>query len=258
MPSLVSVVAALVVALPAAAAPGDLDATFSGDGIATAFSNGSVATGVAVDPQGRIVVAGYTLDGGVDVAVARFRPDGTLDPAFGDGDGRVRLDLGGTDYAFDVAPVPGGGLALAGRRTTADTDLAFVLRLGGRGRTVASFGDDGLRTLDFAKRYQAANAIGVTSAGRLVIVGWTSNGSTSRSAMARLLPDGSFDPGFSRDGRATFNLSDAAEQLRDLAVLDDGRILAAGEAERGPQTRFALLRVRANGSLTRPSARGEG
>ena len=198
-------------------------------------------------------MAGYTLDGGVDVAVARFRPDGTLDPAFGDGDGRVRLDLGGTDYAFDLAPVPGGGLAIAGRRTTADTDLAFVLRLGGRGRTVASFGNDGLRTLDFAKRYQGANAIGVTSAGRLVIVGWTSNGSTSRSAMARLLPDESFDPGFSHDGRATFNLSDAAEQLRDLAVLDDGRI-GRGRGGAGPQTRFALLRVRANGR-PRPGVR---
>ncbi len=245
------VVAGLVLALTAAAAPGDLDPTFSDDGIATVFSNGSVATGVVVDPQGRSVVVGYTLDGGVDVAVARFRPDGAPDPAFGDGDGRVRLDLGGADYAFDVAQVPGGGVAIAGRRTTADTDLAFVLRLGGRGRPVASFGDDGLRTVDFDKRYQAANAVAITPTGRLVLAGWTSNGTASRAAVARLLPDGSPDPSFSVDGLGTFNLSDAAEQLRDVLVLDDGRIVGAGEAERGAQTRFALLRVRANGTLDR-------
>ncbi|MGZ8577957.1 MAG: hypothetical protein ACXWWX_00325 [Actinomycetota bacterium] len=249
--ALASTMAGLVLPLPAAAAPGDLDPSFSGDGIATVFANGSVATGVVVDPQGRSVVVGYTLDAGVDVAVARFRPDGSPDPAFGEGDGRVRLDLGGADYAFDVSLVPGGGVAIAGRRTTEDTDLAFVLRLGGRGRTVTSFGDDGLRMVDFDKRYQAANAIAVTPAGRLVIAGWTSNGTASRAAMARLLPDGSPDPSFSADGSASFNLSDAAEQLRDVLVLDDGRIVAAGEAERGAQTRFALIRVRANGSLDR-------
>jgi len=247
----------ITLASPVAAAPGDLDTSFSENGVAKVFTRGSVGTGVAVDAHGRVVVAGYTLDGEVDVAVARFHRDGSLDPAFG-GDGRVRLDLGGADYAFDVALVPGGGMVVTGSRTTADTDLAFVLRLGGRGRPLPSFGDGGLQTVSFGKRYQAGNAIAVTPAGRYVVGGWVSNGATSRSAFVRLLADGSLDAAFSGDGRAIFNLSEGAEQVRDVLVLDSGRILGAGDAEVGTNARFALLRVRVDGTLDTGFGRAAG
>lgn len=244
-------VAVLVVLLaaPAGAAAGDLDTAFGGDGLVTTFPNGSIATAVALDADGRIVVAGYTLDGEVDVAVARFLADGAPDPTFGGGDGRVRLDLGGADYAFDLA-LDGGGMAIAGKRTTAHADVAFVVRLGHRGAPTSAFGGgDGVVTVDYGKRYQGASALAFTPKGRLVLGGFTSNGATSRSALARLLPDGSLDGSFSNDGRLTLDLSDGAEQANDLAVLDDGRIVAAGYAEVGLQPRFSLFRVLGSGVL---------
>ncbi|HEY7478019.1 MAG TPA: hypothetical protein VIB62_07260 [Actinomycetota bacterium] len=247
--TLVLVVTLILVGRPVSAAPGDPDPAFSANGTAVVFTQGSVGTAVVLDPRGRTTVAGYSVDDEVDVVVARFLPDGTLDPAFGGGDGRVRLDLGGADHVFDAALVPGAGIVLAGVRTTADADVAFVLRLGDRGRPLASFADDGLRTISFAKRYQVANAIAVTDTGRFVVGGWVSNGGTSRSAFARLLPDGSLDAAFSRDGRATVNLSEGAEQIRDLTVLDNGRILGAGSAEGGANDLFALVRLLPNGRL---------
>ena len=105
--SLVTAMSALAVltglGTSAVAAPGKLDTTFSGDGRATAFPKGATGYAVAIDAKGRVVVAGYTLSANTRIAVARFRPNGTLDPNFGGGDGRVTIDLGGTDYAFDVA-----------------------------------------------------------------------------------------------------------------------------------------------------------
>lgn len=251
----------VIVCLPARAVvgdPGDLDTTFSEDGVAKVFTKGSVGTGVTVDGRGRVVVVGYTLGEEVDVAVARFLRNGSLDPAFGDGDGRVRLDLGGTDHAFDVALVPGGGMVIAGARTTPDADVAFVVRLGGRGRPLPSFGRDGLRIVDFGRRYQAAEAISITADGNYVIGGWISNGTASRSAFARLLPDGAVDRAFSGDGRVAFNLSPGAEQMRDVLVLPNGKILGAGEAEVGTRARFALVRVLPDGSLDVDFGRGPG
>ena len=60
------------------------------------------------------MVAGYTLGPDPDFALARFRPNGRSDPDFGGGDGRVTTDLGGVDYAFDVALASKGRIVVAG------------------------------------------------------------------------------------------------------------------------------------------------
>jgi uncharacterized delta-60 repeat protein len=241
----------------ATALPGDLDDTFSGDGIATAFPAGSVATAVAVDPKGRIVVAGYTIEGGVDVVAARFRPGGGLDASFANA-GRIRLDLGGQDFAFDLAVDDGGGIAIAGRRTTSSGERGFVVRLGPRGGLTRSFGGDGVAAISFGKTFQAANAVAFTPNDRIVVGGYSSNGTQSRSAFARLRVDGTYDRTFSGDGRATFEISPGAEQINDLLVTDDGRVIGAGYAEAGVQPRVSVVRVLPSGTLDRDFGRGDG
>src|SRR6476660_673256 len=85
--------AALAAPTAALAAPGDLDTTFSGDGLATMHfgTQRTVAGDVAVDSQGRIVAAGYESKrtSHEDVTLARFLPDGSPDPSFS-GDGKLR------------------------------------------------------------------------------------------------------------------------------------------------------------------------
>ena len=239
---------ALVVALAASAAPGSLDRRFGGDGIVTAFTGGGVATAVGIDHEGRIVVAGSTTDGGVDVAVARLRPNGTFDPSFGHG-GKVRVDLGGADDAFDLAIGPGDGIAIAGRTSSTAGARMFVLRLNASGAPVPTFGTDGVAFVGFGWSLQSANAVAFARKGRLVLGGYTSNGSAIRSAVARLLGDGTLDPAFGGDGRVTLNLSAAGEQVNDLLVLPGGRIVAAGSADVGLQPQVALFRLDPDGSL---------
>ncbi len=69
------------VALARYTSTGALDHTFSGDGLTThAFGRGSRAVDVAVQPDGRIIVAG-SMDMGP--LVARFDASGNVDPTFG-------------------------------------------------------------------------------------------------------------------------------------------------------------------------------
>src|SRR5205823_5199649 len=103
-------------------ADGSLDTTFgSGGTVTTNFGPGATyddADGVAIQSDGKIVVAGTCNRGGSDnvFAVARYNADGSLDSTFGSG-GTVTTDfgLGGSDdSAYAVALQPDGKIVAAG------------------------------------------------------------------------------------------------------------------------------------------------
>src|SRR5262245_27180300 len=86
-------------------ANGTLDTSFDGDGKATtAVGSLAVATGVAIQNDGRIVVGGYAVNGSSeDFAVVRYNTDGTLDTNF-DSDGIATVDFAGrSDRVYAVA-----------------------------------------------------------------------------------------------------------------------------------------------------------
>jgi uncharacterized delta-60 repeat protein len=74
---------------------------------------------VAIQPNGRIVAAGYSNQGaatGDDFAVARYNPNGGLDHSFSD-DGRkitAFANGAGGDAAYDVAIQANGRIVAAG------------------------------------------------------------------------------------------------------------------------------------------------
>ena len=122
-----AVALALVLLLGAAplavADPGDLDPSFGADGMVTTDFNGNYDVGydVAVDAVGRIVVVGTTALPGYrpDFAVVRYLPDGSLDTAFGGGDGKVETDFAGwDDFANAVVIDSAGRIVVVGTAYT--------------------------------------------------------------------------------------------------------------------------------------------
>lgn len=96
-------------------ADGTLDPTFGEDGrVATRMGDShSFALDVAIQPDGKIVVAGTAEFS--RFALIRYEPNGDLDPSFGDG-GIVTTDVTtGTDMAFGLAIQPDGSIVVAGR-----------------------------------------------------------------------------------------------------------------------------------------------
>ena len=248
--SSVAAIVFLLALLPgvASAAPGDLDTFLSHDGRQTAFANGAVAYAVAIDHHDRIVVAGSTLSDHPDVALARFTPSGSLDPTFGNG-GRVVTDVGADDHAFDLAIQDDGGIVVVGERSAAETGRVFVQRYLPNGSLDPGFADGGTVIVGFGRRFQTAIAVAITPAGRIVIAGSTSNGTTSRSAVARFLRDGRLDDTFGGDGRVTTDVSLSGEQLTDVLVQPDGKIVAVGWAEGSLVPAFSAVRYTGDGRL---------
>ena len=97
-------------------ANGTRDPSFgSGGEVKTVLGAAGGVRAVAIDSQGRIVAAGFARQSGGDrdFALARYEPNGALDPSFGTG-GTVTTDLGSAEVATSVAIDTGGRIVVLG------------------------------------------------------------------------------------------------------------------------------------------------
>ncbi|HMH18157.1 MAG TPA: hypothetical protein VK572_08420 [Burkholderiales bacterium] len=164
---------------------GSLDTTFGNGGIVTTDIGLSVnyANAVAVQPvDSKIVVVGHAnvnSDAGTsDIAVLRYKPDGTLDTTFGtNSSGIVVQDLGGFDNAFSVALQPlDGRIVVAGNSNNTFAVNLVVLRYNPGGTPDATFGPTGNGQVISGpigpSNVTSANAIAVQADGKIVAVGY--------------------------------------------------------------------------------------
>jgi len=92
---------------------GNLDTTFDGDGkVTTSVGSSSYAYSVAVQSDGKVIVAGSANS---HFSVVRYNPDGSLDTTFG-GTGKVITPISANTFeeAHAVAIQPDGGIVAAG------------------------------------------------------------------------------------------------------------------------------------------------
>jgi uncharacterized delta-60 repeat protein len=240
------------------AADGDLDQTFGAGGIVTTDFGNTFDMGeeVAIQPDGKIVVAGTRETGSGDFAgdfaVARYNADGSLDATFGTG-GIVFTDLnaGSGDVARGLVLQADGRIVVAGDSTMSVSPFGqdfAVVRYNTDGTLDTTFGTGGVVLTDFgASFFEEAFAVAIDSAGRIVVAGGSYTFATQRDfAVARYNPDGSLDPSFNGDGRAITAISaNNFDVAADVAIQADDKIVVAGFAD----SNFAVARFNVDGTL---------
>lgn len=167
-----------------------------------------IARTVAIDTDGRIVVAGETGSFFHDLAVVRYLPDGSLDRGFGR-KGIVTLDLGGDDRANALAIAADGSILVVGSGWTDGPDEDMIaVRLTADGTLDASFGEGGIAQVEFRGGADRAFGVTIRDDGTIVMggTGQLSGGCVNPCeryglALARLTPDGRLDPAFGEEGR---------------------------------------------------------
>jgi len=239
-------------------ANGTPDGSFGSGGEVTIRFNGGAsdaALDVAVQPDDKIVVAGFTRVGtNDDFAVARFNADGTPDTGFGNS-GAASVDFNAAvDKAWAVLIQGDGKIVLAGHSAAnsplgLDNDFAAA-RFTNTGALDTGFGTGGKVRTNIAGRADFAVAAALQVDGRILLAGRVADGGGDNPdfGLVRYNGDGTPDSGFGTHGIQRQDMTDGNwDEATDLALQADGKIVAAGLAADGGNFTFALARFDANG-----------
>lgn len=215
------------VALSRVNADGTLDTTYNTDG--KAFINFTdegydAAHAVAIQSDGKILVAGEALANDFLGAVVRYNTNGSLDTTFGT-DGKAILNQAGTIKAMVVQA--SGKIIVAGD----DQISTFMVRLNADGSTDNTFDDTQLHD-DFEEFGRSIEAMKILSTGKILVAGRSYNEIdgiySANNYLARVNTNGSLDTTFGTDGYSYVGSTELADGLSCLKVLSDGKILAGG------------------------------
>lgn len=216
---------AMIVALaaPAAAAPGDLDPTFSGDGKVRLGSMDGGADAARLQVDGKLVMVGSNQG---KFAIARLNIDGTLDTTFS-GDGLAVVGLGVNHFdSAEALAISNGKIVVVGsdQDTSTSTFSMAILRLNSDGTLDTTFSGDGFELLRVGSNPATGASVALQSDGKIVAGG--TNG--QQLLVERRLSNGDADTSFSGDGAATVGFSEDVPSFLPISLgIDptDGRIV---------------------------------
>jgi uncharacterized delta-60 repeat protein len=159
-----------------------------------------LAVDVAVQPDGKVVLAGTRAPSfeASAISVRRLLADGTPDPAFGVA-GEVLVRVSTFDTANGIVLQRDGRILVTGESD--ETGVGIAARINRDGSMDRSFGLNGVTTLRAREVTQAFRAV-VQTDGRIDIAGFTRTPGVAGDAVVfRLLADGRPDPSFGRAGQ---------------------------------------------------------
>ncbi|MDP9388104.1 MAG: hypothetical protein M3Q48_09390 [Actinomycetota bacterium] len=250
--------ASSVMAVSVLLANGVADPLFADDGTATVDGGPGIelATGVAVDQVGRIVLLGAgpvtPYMGGEEglpgVVVARVLPSGVLDPLFGVGGLATAASLHGGGVAPTAVAIDSAGrVVVAGRLLDLPGDAdAWAVRLLPVGVQDPTFGEAGEVVLDPGRDHHDAAVALALDADRPVLVGFTG----ADTLVARLGSDGAPDPAFGHGGVAEVNTGvNNDDYVHDSVLLPDGDMVVVGMTMWFNAASALVARLDPNGSL---------
>lgn len=245
---------------------GAFDPSFGGSGVVLTGAMGinAGARAVAVQPDGKIVIAGSTEVGGkAGFLVGRFLPEGQLDTGFGGGDGSVAFPVGAKNAGVRALAIGAGGrILVAGEaENTSSNNVAGVAVLTATGEPDASFSADGITTLESTAGNDRGHGIAEAPGGDIVVADENGAGAGHGFTVVKLLPDGTPDPAFGTAGFTQTPIpGSTAGRCTSIALLPDGRILAAGYGydEPGLDAKFAAVRYLGDGKLDPSFGNGTG
>lgn len=231
-------------------ADGSLDNTFDTDGIVTTPDAAGTASSMAIQSDGKIVVAGYAHNGSnYDIALVRYNPDGSLDNTL-DSDGIVTTSIGTVeDLAYSLVIQTDEKIVVAGYTDNVSSEDIALVRYNADGSLDFTFDTDGIVITPIGTSADFAHGMTQQSDGKLVVVGKSYSGSNYDIVAVRYNTDGSLDSSFDGDGIVKTPVGNGNDAANAVTVQSDGRIVVAGESTGGSGYDVTVLRYTENGSL---------
>jgi uncharacterized delta-60 repeat protein len=210
---------------------GSLDATFSGDGKATAVVQEGVPTYVRsmdiLPDGGAVVILDSYQSSGYDVVITRLKSDGTIDSTFGT-NGMLDPEYG--VQLFSIRGTVDGKVVATGSKNDA---AVWVARYNANGTPDNTFAAGGvfLNTADAG--YNAGQVVELDAQGNIIVAveiwGQQALGYTAM----KIASNGVLDNSWGGDGRIDIAGGAGNDYLYNAVVLPDGRILVCGTSYNG-------------------------
>jgi uncharacterized delta-60 repeat protein len=230
---------------------GSLDNSFANNGKDTfhvsVFCRGNV---IAVQADGKILVAGDDLNAGSDFALVRLMSDGSLDYSF-NSNGLVITDIQNlNNYCNAIATDVNGKIILAGHSGA----VATVVRYNNDGSLDNSFNDSGKIHHAFSAGTSHTDAYAViTQADGTILVAGAADPPANTSydfVLFKLKNNGRRDSSFGVNGASILDFAGNYDKCNGAVLLPNGKIILAGytvSASTGND--FAMARFNADGTL---------
>jgi uncharacterized delta-60 repeat protein len=246
-------IAIAIFTFQAFAAAGDLDLSFSTDGFElTQLGDGDdIVTATAIQPDGKIVVAGTSgANANSQVALARYKEDGSLDTTFGIG-GKVSTRNIANLLAKSVAIQTDGKIIVAGRRNSRSSTQGFVVfRYNTNGTLDNTFGNSGIVTTPLGNRRYIGGSVAILPDGNLILAGGFETGLVRNLVVIKYKTNGSLAQDFGNAGIVITPSATLNGFAISLAIQQSGRIVVVGSAfNNDSRGDFAVVRYLVNGDL---------
>lgn len=188
--------------------------------------------------------------------VARLTEAGAQDPGFGEGGVRQVPDFGSLAQGHLFPSGDLLALATPGAPCSGSASHLALSSFGPSGSLAPGFGFAGLRTIGFTQ----APVVALAPSGKILLLGPKRGHKRNASQLiARLLPSGTFDPGFGRTGRVQLFFPKSSG-FGAIAADGKERVLLGGHVTRklprgARRATFALVRMKPKGTVDRSFGR---
>jgi len=224
---------------------GSLDTDFNGTGIVTTpLTVNSIGRSVALQADGKLVVAGDTWGPESTFVVVRYNQDGSLDTDF-KGTGIVTTSIGEADSGRAVLLQPDGKIVVAGRSSS----QFAVLRYTTAGELDTDFNGTGIVTTPVGTNSEGTSAA-IQGDGKIVVAGLGETGGNNDFAVVRYNSNGSLDTTFNGTGIVTTDISSGFDRAHAIAIQPNRKIVVAGVSNYSMSTGdFTIVRYNSDGNL---------
>lgn len=238
-------------------AEGLLDTTFNGTGkvMNPIGPYSAIGQSVALQPDGKIIVAGHTgYTGNYDFAMARYSETGAIDTSFGV-NGKVITPIGPSysAYAKSVVIQTDGKIVVAGYCLGGSSDDFALARYTTNGVLDASFGNSGIVITSMGALDDKGNNVVLQPDGKIIVTGYSYNNAAYEKrnyfALVRYTTSGVVDNSFGVNGKVLTPIGLFNAEASSALVQPDGKIVVAGYSSNGNYNDFALARYTASGAF---------
>ncbi|MBK9985280.1 MAG: T9SS type A sorting domain-containing protein [Saprospiraceae bacterium] len=238
---------------------GVLDSAFGINGVTILALEGrdNNGTSIALQSDGKIVLAGFTYSPNTDALVYRFTPEGIPDSSFGTFGKIVTVIPFVSNGANDIVIQHDGKIVIGGFVGSAHNNVAVydfsLMRFNENGTPDSTFNEDGIVRTSINQWVDQISQLAIQPDGKIIAAGYTNSGDPNHTnyefVVARYNEDGTLDMDFGTDGLAVISFGTEDDRANSVAIQSDGKIVAVGYTSSWQESDFAIARFHPDGSL---------